>query len=151
MSLSYSGTSDSWLECTRVSCLLYMQLTDRQGIYMYKSKFYIRPNTLPEASKVHVRWVLCGHILCLMLPGDHFVFILYNIRCQVLCGSCKSCPYFTLVFLYFSGPSGSLMPALISVENWVPFKPVLGGVRDVARIHYPSCTDSIKQSLQFFL
>jgi hypothetical protein len=26
---------------------------------------------------------------------------------------------------------------------------VLGGVRDVARIHYPSCTDSIKTSLQF--
>jgi hypothetical protein len=26
---------------------------------------------------------------------------------------------------------------------------VLGGVRDVALIHYPSCTDSIKPSLQF--
>jgi hypothetical protein len=28
-------------------------------------------------------------------------------------------------------------------------QPVLGGVRDVAPIHYPSCTDSIKPSLQF--
>jgi hypothetical protein len=26
---------------------------------------------------------------------------------------------------------------------------MLGGVRDVARIHYPTCTDSIKPSLQF--
>jgi hypothetical protein len=42
-----------------------------------------------------------------------------------------------------------LMPALLSVENWVPLKPVLGGVRDVALIPYPSCTDSIKPSLQF--
>ena len=51
--------------------------------------------------------------------------------------------------LYFSGPSRSLMPALLSVENWVPLKPVLGGVRDVAHFHYPSWTDSIKPSLQF--
>jgi hypothetical protein len=50
------------------------------------------------------------------------------------------------MLLYFSGSSGSLMPALLSVENWVPLKPVLGGV---ALIHYPSCTDSIKPSLQF--
>jgi hypothetical protein len=54
------------------------------------------------------------------------------------------------VLLYFSGPSRSLKQALLSVENWVSLKPVLRGVRDVARIHYPSCTDSIKPSLQFF-
>jgi hypothetical protein len=42
-----------------------------------------------------------------------------------------------------------LMPALLSVENWVSLKPVLWGMRDVARIHYPSCTDSIKPSVQF--
>jgi hypothetical protein len=30
-----------------------------------------------------------------------------------------------------------------------PLKPMLGGVRDVVRIHYPLCTDSIKLSLQF--
>jgi hypothetical protein len=41
------------------------------------------------------------------------------------------------------------MPAQLSVENLGPLKPVLGGVRDVARMHYPSCTDSIKPSLQF--
>jgi hypothetical protein len=51
--------------------------------------------------------------------------------------------------LYFSGPSVSLMPALLSVENWVPLMPVLGAVRDVALIYYPSCTDSNKPSLQF--
>jgi hypothetical protein len=28
-------------------------------------------------------------------------------------------------------------------------RPVLRGVRDAARIHNPSCTDSIKPSLQF--
>jgi hypothetical protein len=38
------------------------------------------------------------------------------------------------------------MPALLSVANWV--QPMLGGVWDVALIHYPSCTDSIKPSLQ---
>jgi hypothetical protein len=51
--------------------------------------------------------------------------------------------YFTLVLLYFSSPLGSLMPALLSVdENRVPLKAVLGGLWDVARILYPSCTDS---------
>jgi hypothetical protein len=29
----------------------------------------------------------------------------------------KVAPYFTSVLLYFFGPSGSLMPALLSVEN----------------------------------
>jgi hypothetical protein len=47
------------------------------------------------------------------------------------------------------GSSGSLMPTLLSVENRVPLKPVLGGVRDVALNQYLSCTDSIKPSLQF--
>jgi hypothetical protein len=41
------------------------------------------------------------------------------------------------------------MPALISFENWVPLKPMLGCVWDVALIPYPSCIDSIKLSLQF--
>jgi hypothetical protein len=40
--------------------------------------------------------------------------------------------YFTSVLLYFSSPSGSLMPALLRIENWIPLKPVLGSVRDVA-------------------
>jgi hypothetical protein len=41
------------------------------------------------------------------------------------------------------------MPALTSAENRVPLKLVLVGVRDVALIHYPSFTDSIKPSLKF--
>jgi hypothetical protein len=69
------------------------------------------------------------------------IFILHNSRCQVPRDSCKK--YFTSVLLYFTGT------ALLSDENWVPLKPVLGGVRDVALVHYPSCTDSIKPSLQF--
>jgi hypothetical protein len=44
---------------------------------------------------------------------------------------------------------GSLLPALLNAEYWVQLKPVLGGVRYVALIHYPSSTDSHKQSLQF--
>jgi hypothetical protein len=36
-----------------------------------------------------------------------------------------------------------------SVENWVPLKPVLGGMNDVAIFLYPSCADSVKSSLQF--
>jgi hypothetical protein len=43
-----------------------------------------------------------------------------------------------------NGPSGSLMTAILSVENWVPLEPVLGGDMDVAHFHYPSCADSIK-------
>jgi hypothetical protein len=57
--------------------------------------------------------------------------------------------YFTSVMLNFSESSGSLLPARLSVKNGVPLKPVLGGVRDVALIHYPSCTDTIKPRLQF--
>jgi hypothetical protein len=57
------------------------------------------------------------------------LFILHNSRCQVLCSSCKKLPR-TSMFLYFSDLSGSLMPALFSVDYWVPIKP--GGVRDVA-------------------
>jgi hypothetical protein len=41
------------------------------------------------------------------------------------------------------------MPALLSDENWVTLKPVLWSVRGVEFIHYPSCTHSIKPSLQF--
>jgi hypothetical protein len=51
------------------------------------------------------------------------------------------------VLLYFSGFSGSLMPALWGVANLGTIKSVLGGGRDVA--HYLSCTDPIKLSLQF--
>jgi hypothetical protein len=44
-------------------------------------------------------------------------------------------PYFTSVLLCFSGPSaGSLMPQQLSVENRVPLKALLGGVKDVALI-----------------
>jgi hypothetical protein len=78
------------------------------------------------------------------------IFILHNCGCQVLYGSCKMLPRTSFQCCYiFIGPSGSLMPAILSVENWVPLKPMLGDVRDVALIHYPSCTDSIKRSLQF--
>jgi hypothetical protein len=40
------------------------------------------------------------------------------------------------------------LAALLSIQNWVPFKPVLEGWK-MTRFHYPSCTGSIKQSLQF--
>jgi hypothetical protein len=53
--------------------------------------------------------------------------------------------YFYML-LYFSGPSGSLTPAIFSIENWVMPKPVLGGERDVSLIHYPSCADWFKPS-----
>jgi hypothetical protein len=75
------------------------------------------------------------------------IFILHNSMCQVPCGSCKNLPR-SSVLTYFSGPSGLLMPALC-VEKCEPLQPVLGCVRDVALIHNPSCTDSIKPSLQF--
>jgi hypothetical protein len=55
------------------------------------------------------------------------IFILQNSRCQVLCGICKKLPRTSLQCCYIlSGPSGSLMPALKSVENRVPLKPVWG-------------------------
>jgi hypothetical protein len=63
---------------------------------------------------------------------------------------CHVLPRTSLWYFYvFSGLSGSLNPALLSVENWVPHKTVLGGERDVAFIHYPSCITTIKQGLQF--
>jgi hypothetical protein len=88
-----------------------------------------------------------------MLPRNHFVSrILYfttaGVKCRV--AAIKSCLVLHFSVVIFSCPSGSLMPALLSVENKVLLKPVLGDVRDVALIHYPSCTDSIKPSLQFF-
>jgi hypothetical protein len=54
-----------------------------------------------------------------MLPRDHFVsrflyFTTAGVKCCV--ASVKSCP----VLHFSSGPSGPLMPALLSVENWVP-------------------------------
>jgi hypothetical protein len=73
------------------------------------------------------------------------IFILHNSRCQLLCGSCTKLPRISLQCYYIF----LVLPALLSVENWVPLMPVLGGVRDVALIHYSSCTDSIKPSLQF--
>jgi hypothetical protein len=45
--------------------------------------------------------------------------------------------------------SGSLSQTLLSVENRIPLKPVVEALRDVALFHYPTCTDSIKPSLQF--
>jgi hypothetical protein len=53
-------------------------------------------------------------------------------------------PYFTLLLLYFSGLTGSLIPARLNVENWVTLKPVLLCVRNIALFYYPSCKDSIK-------
>jgi hypothetical protein len=53
------------------------------------------------------------------------------------------------VLLIVSGPSGSLIPELLSVENRGQVNPVPGGVRLVALIHYPSCADSFKPSLNF--
>jgi hypothetical protein len=91
-------------------------------------------------------------LLGLMPPRDHFVSgILYFTTAGVKCcvAAVKCCPVLHFSVVIFSGPSGSLMPAPLSVENWVPLKPVLGGVRVVAFIHYLSCTDSIKPSLQF--
>jgi hypothetical protein len=55
-----------------------------------------------------------------MLPRDHFVsrflyFITAGVKCYV--AVVKVAPYFTSVLLYFSGPSGSFMPALLAIEN----------------------------------
>jgi hypothetical protein len=69
-------------------------------------------------------------------------------------GKCReaavnSCPvlHFSIVFVCFFGIID--FPALLSVENRVPLKPVLGDVRDIAFFHYTACTDSIKRSLHF--
>jgi hypothetical protein len=81
-----------------------------------------------------------------MLPRDHFVSrFLYSTTAGVKCyvAAVKHCPV-----LHFSVHCLLITP-LLSVENWVPLAPVLGGMRDVALIHYPSYTDSINPSLQF--
>jgi hypothetical protein len=91
-------------------------------------------------------------LLWLMLPRDHFVsrflyFTTASVKCCV--SAVKMCPFLHFSVVICFGPSGSLIPALLSVENWEMLKPQLGGVRDFALILYPSCTDSIKPSLQF--
>jgi hypothetical protein len=89
-----------------------------------------------------------------MLPRDHFFPDIYTsitkacVKCCVAAVK-KVASYYTSVLLYLSGRSGSMSLALLSSENLGPLKPVLGGVRDVALIHFSSCTDSIKLSLQF--
>jgi hypothetical protein len=82
------------------------------------------------------------------------IFILHNSRCQVLCGNCKSCPvlHFSVVVFFWSFGiiyASTIKCWLLFIKNWVPLKLVLWVMRDVARIHYPSCTDSIKPNLQF--
>jgi hypothetical protein len=54
----------------------------------------------------------------------------------------KIAPYFTPVLLYFFRSIGIILPSTF-------IKSVLRVVKDVALFHYPSCTDSIKSSLQF--
>jgi hypothetical protein len=54
--------------------------------------------------------------------------------------------HFSVVIFFWS--FGIIDASTIIVEKWVPLKPVLEGGRDVVRFHYPSCTDSIKPSLQ---
>jgi hypothetical protein len=65
------------------------------------------------------------------------------------CGSCKMLSRTSLQCCYiFSGPSGSLVPALLSVV----LSTAQAGARNVthvALIHYSSYIDSIKTSLQF--
>jgi hypothetical protein len=73
------------------------------------------------------------------------MFILHNSSCQVQWGSCKKLPVLHFSDIFFCGIIDS---STLSFENWVPLKPVLGGVMNVALIHYPSCTNSIKPSLQ---
>jgi hypothetical protein len=49
----------------------------------------------------------------------------------------------------FVWPFGVIYCGTLRVVNWEPLKPVLGGRRDVALFHFPSCTYSIKPSLNF--
>jgi hypothetical protein len=85
-------------------------------------------------------------LLRFMLPRDHFVSRFWfcttaGVKCSV--AAVKSCPVLHFSVDIFSGLSGSLMPAQLSVENWIQLKPVLGGLRDIALIYYPSCTNII--------
>jgi hypothetical protein len=69
------------------------------------------------------------------------IFILHNSRCQVTCGSCKSCPvvhfeqccYISLVLQDHWCQHYWVLK--FEYRSWVPLKPVLGDVRDVALIH----------------
>jgi hypothetical protein len=78
---------------------------------------------------------------------------LYLTRAGVECcvQAVKRCPVLRFSIFIFFGSSGSLNPTLLGDENWVPLKPVLGGMRDVALFHYTSCTDSIKRVCAIFM
>jgi hypothetical protein len=73
------------------------------------------------------------------LVKSHFIqiFIHHNNRRQVLWVAVKSCPVLHFSTVIFSSPSWSLILTLLSVENWVPLKPVLE-----ARGHEGCCTFS---------
>jgi hypothetical protein len=46
-----------------------------------------------------------------------------GVKCRV--ATVNVAPFLTSVLLYYSGPSGSFISALLSFENWEPLKPVL--------------------------
>jgi hypothetical protein len=86
-----------------------------------------------------------------MPPRDQTLsrFLYFTTACVKCCVAVvKSCAVLHFSVVIF-GPSGPLILTLESVEYWVPPKPVLWDVRNVALFHHPSFTDSIKPSLQF--
>jgi hypothetical protein len=86
-----------------------------------------------------------------MLPRDHFFFPdIHTSQQQVSSAviSRKNLPrtslHCCLIFLILQIVKSNIL----NFENLIPLKPVLIGMRDVARFHYPSCTDFIKPCLQ---
>jgi hypothetical protein len=75
--------------------------------------------------KVEISTNVSSSEICLKLYKG--TWRLHKIRCQVLCGSLKKLPRTSLQCCYiFASASGPLMPALLSVENWVSLKQVIG-------------------------
>jgi hypothetical protein len=91
-------------------------------------------------------------LLWLMFPKDQFIsrflyFTTAGVKCHL--AAVKGCPvpHFSIVIFFWS--FGIIDASTIKCWELSTAQAGARGVRDVARIHYPSCTDSIKPNLQF--
>jgi hypothetical protein len=84
----------------------------------------------------HVKWVLNSFVEINASEGSlcFQIFILHNSRCQVPCGSCKSCPvlHFSVVIFFWS--LGIIDTSTIKCWELSTAQAGTRGVRDVALI-----------------
>jgi hypothetical protein len=93
----------------------------------------------------------CNFVVINASEGSLCFQILYFTTAGVKCcvTAVKSCPVLHFCVVMFFWSFGIIDASPIKCWELSAAQAGARGVRDVARIHYPSCTDSIKPSLQF--